>query len=220
MTTITGNSALDQLAATRTAANSRGTLDQNAFLKLMTTQLKTQDPFDPVDNTQMVAQMAQFSSVAGISEMNTSLKQISADIASSRIGDAASWIGRSALVEADVATPMAGGGYAGEIVLPENANSVTLSLVDESGALVHTEALGAQTAGTLAFAWDGRNEAGQTAATGPLRVIVSANGANGAMTPAVATWASIGGVQSPASGATKLVTPLGLLPPEAALRLS
>lgn len=55
-------------------------LDETAFLRLMTTQLKEQDPFDPVDNTQMVAQMAQFSSVAGISEMNTSLKDIADQI--------------------------------------------------------------------------------------------------------------------------------------------
>ena len=46
----------------------------------MTTQLKEQDPFNPVDNQAMVAQMAQFSSVAGISEMNTSLKSISEQI--------------------------------------------------------------------------------------------------------------------------------------------
>jgi flagellar basal-body rod modification protein FlgD len=55
-------------------------LDQNAFLRLMTTQLKEQDPFNPMDNTAMVAQMAQFSSVAGISEMNTSLKAIADQI--------------------------------------------------------------------------------------------------------------------------------------------
>lgn len=55
-------------------------LDQTAFLKLMTTQLQAQDPFNPMDNTQMVAQMAQFSSVAGISEMNTSLKTIADQI--------------------------------------------------------------------------------------------------------------------------------------------
>jgi flagellar basal-body rod modification protein FlgD len=56
-------------------------LDQTAFLRLMTTQLKQQDPFNPMDNTQMVAQMAQFSSVAGISEMNSSLRAISDQIA-------------------------------------------------------------------------------------------------------------------------------------------
>lgn len=56
-------------------------LDQTSFLRLMTTQLKEQDPFNPVDNTEMVAQMAQFSSVAGISEMNVSLKSIASQIA-------------------------------------------------------------------------------------------------------------------------------------------
>ncbi len=63
------------------ASGRNNTLDQNAFLRLMTTQLKSQDPFDPVDNQQMVAQMAQFSSVAGISEMNTSLRGIAEQLA-------------------------------------------------------------------------------------------------------------------------------------------
>ena len=57
------------------------TMGQTDFLRLMTTQLKEQDPFNPVDNQAMVAQMAQFSSVAGISEMNVSLKGIADQIA-------------------------------------------------------------------------------------------------------------------------------------------
>lgn len=52
-------------------------MDQSDFLRLMTAQLSQQDPFNPVDNQQMVAQMAQFSSLAGISETNTVLAQIS-----------------------------------------------------------------------------------------------------------------------------------------------
>jgi len=51
-------------------------MGQSDFLRLMTTQLKAQDPFNPVDNQAMVAQMAQFSSVAGIEEMNVALKSI------------------------------------------------------------------------------------------------------------------------------------------------
>jgi flagellar basal-body rod modification protein FlgD len=56
------------------------TLGQTDFLRLMTTQLKAQDPFDPADNSEMVAQMAQFSSSTGIAEMNTSLKAIAEKI--------------------------------------------------------------------------------------------------------------------------------------------
>ena len=52
-------------------------MGQADFLRLMTAQLSQQDPFNPVDNQQMVAQMAQFSSLAGISETNTTLQKIS-----------------------------------------------------------------------------------------------------------------------------------------------
>jgi len=219
MTTVTGNSAIDTLANTATTKKSSA-LDQEAFLKLMTTQLKTQDPFDPVDNTQMVAQMAQFSSVAGISEMNASLKGISETLAGSRLGDAASWIGRSALVSTDIASQLSDGSYAGEITLPESATGVTMNFVDTNGQVVHTEALGAQAAGTLAFQWDGKGSDGASAASGPLKILVSAENAKGSIAATTSAWTPIAGVQSPAGGsATKLVTPIGLISPEDAIRL-
>ena len=79
MTTInnTLNPALTGATGTSKAA---GAMDQTDFLRLMTTQLTTQDPFNPVDNTQMVAQMAQVSQVAGIAEMNKSLQTIAAGL--------------------------------------------------------------------------------------------------------------------------------------------
>jgi len=51
-------------------------LGQQDFFRLMTTQMQMQDPFNPVDNTEMLAQMAQFSQLAGVSEMGTTLKSI------------------------------------------------------------------------------------------------------------------------------------------------
>ncbi len=218
----TGNATLDTLANTaRTAAKGSSTLDQSSFLKLMTTQLKTQDPFDPVDNQQMIAQMAQFSSVAGISEMNASLKGIADDVKAARIGDASNWIGRSALVSSAIATPLAGGGYAGQITLSEDATSVTISLVDANGSAVHSEAVGATRAGGLDFTWDGKDAAGKIAADGPLKLVVSASTGTGFMEVATATWTRIAGVQSPAGGAdAKLVTGLGLVSPADALKLS
>ena len=56
-------------------------MGQSDFLRLMTAQLSQQDPFNPVDNQQMVAQMAQFSSLAGINDTNTVLAEISKQIA-------------------------------------------------------------------------------------------------------------------------------------------
>ena len=52
-------------------------MGQSDFLRLMTAQLSQQDPFNPVDNQQMVAQMAQFSSLAGVNDTNTALAKIS-----------------------------------------------------------------------------------------------------------------------------------------------
>ena len=206
---------------TPTTSTQPQTMGQAEFLRLMTTQLTTQDPFNPVDNTAMVAQMAQFSQVAGIAEMNRSLQTIAAGLGGNRLSDAASWIGHSMLVESDIATPLRDGSYAGEFTLEDPADQVTVSFVDANGAVVHTQDLGRRDEGAVAFSWDGKNEAGENAAGGPLRMVVTAtrNGQNSNIE--TATWTSIGGIQSPANGgASRLVTGLGLLTPDQAIRLA
>ena len=205
-------------AATTTAKSS--TLDQAAFLKLMTTQLKTQDPFDPVDNTQMVAQMAQFSSVAGISEMNTSLKAIATDIAGSRVGDAASWIGRSALVAVryrDAARRRqlcrrdhAAGRRDQRRRQPRRCQrrGRPRDRARRAGGRHGRLRVGRQGGGR-----QHRRRAARS------RCVVTAANADGRVTATTSTWTGISAVQSPAGGATKLVTPLGLIAPADAQRL-
>ncbi|MBV9882904.1 MAG: flagellar hook capping protein [Sphingomonadaceae bacterium] len=203
------------------AASAAGSLNQNDFLKLMTTQLTTQDPFNPVDNTQMVAQMAQFSQVAGIAQMNQSLQTIAASLGGSRLSDAASWIGHSMLVTSDIATPLRDGSYAGQFTLANPADQVNVNFVDANGAVVHSETLGAQQAGDISFAWDGKDANGATVADRPLRLVVTASRNGQTSNVATATWTAIGGIQSPSNGGeTKLVTGLGLLDPTAAIRLA
>jgi flagellar hook assembly protein FlgD len=73
--------ALNQAAKTSPTSRSQSDLGTTDFLRLMTEQLKQQDPFAPTDNAQMVAQMAQMASSSGISEMNATLKSIGAQIA-------------------------------------------------------------------------------------------------------------------------------------------
>lgn len=73
---IRSTTAVD-LARAPLASKTDGTqLGQGDFLRLMTAQLAQQDPFNPVDNQEMVAQMAQFSSLAGVSETNAKLSAI------------------------------------------------------------------------------------------------------------------------------------------------
>ena len=218
MTTIPDT--LGAKSPTQTATKPAGAMDQSDFLRLMTTQMTTQDPFNPVDNTQMVAQMAQFSQVAGIAEINASLKALVAGMGGNRITDAANWIGKSVLVAADAAAAQADGSYAGEIALPDGADSITVSLVDATGAVQHSQNFGAQKPGTLAFSWDGKNAAGEPV-PGPLKIVVNATLKGEEIAPATASWATVGGIQSPASGAdSKLLTGLGALSPEDALRLA
>jgi flagellar basal-body rod modification protein FlgD len=75
VTSVNNNSAMAQLNNKSTLKGQ--TLDQGDFLKLLTTQMTTQDPTDPVDNKEMVAQMAQFSSLQATTEMSETLKAIS-----------------------------------------------------------------------------------------------------------------------------------------------
>jgi flagellar basal-body rod modification protein FlgD len=226
-TSATDNSYLDSLrtttknAATATASTAgTGQIDQAGFLKLLTTQMTNQDPTAPMDTNTMVQQLAEMSTVSGITEMNTSLKSVATELTGNRIGDAASWIGKAALLPSSTAMPLSNGGYAGEIALPSAATSMNVDLVDSTGATVYSQTLTNQAAGTVNFSWDGTKSDGTTV-TGPLSVKVSATGANGAVSPTVATWSTITGVQSPAGGsAAELSTTLGTVAPTDVLSLS
>ncbi|HEX5536647.1 MAG TPA: flagellar hook capping FlgD N-terminal domain-containing protein [Sphingobium sp.] len=203
------------LAQKSTGLTQKG-MGQTDFLTLLTTQLKSQDPFNPLDNADLVAQMATISNTSGIAEMNQSLANIAQSLAGNRLGDAASWIGRSMLVTSNIAAPNAQGEYAGQITLPGPANGVSIDLIDGSGATVKTIDLGGSQGGDLSFYWDGRDNAGTYVGGQPLKVNV-----RGAAPTNVATWASVAAVQSPADGTqARLITPLGSFAPADAIKLT
>lgn len=218
MTTITGDYASTLQKQTQAVAgkNTQDSLDQTAFLKLMTTQLKFQDPFDPVDNQAMVAQMAQFSQVAGISEMNASLKAITSSFSSSRLSEAANFIGRSALQDGDTAYADANGRYAGEFTLNTPASNVSLEWLDSAGNVVHTQNLGKLEAGKVPFELLSEDEAGNPANIGPLKVRVA-----GAAASTLSTWLPVTAVESSSVGAdAMLVTPAGSISVGSARRIA
>lgn len=220
--TSTGNSYLDSLtASTSQAAKSNQTIDQSGFLKLLTTQLQTQDPTEPTDTNAMTQQMATFSQVAGIAEMNQSLKSMLTNLTASRFGDASGWIGRAALISGNVATQATNGAYAGQITLPDDAKDVTLSLVNSTGQTVYTKDLGAKSAGNVSWSWDGKDKDGNATSDGALQVVITGATTTGkALNPTNATWNEIQSVQSPATGTTKLITGLGSVDPADILQLS
>ena len=202
-----------------TRATGKGTLGQADFLKLMTTQLNAQDPLNPMDNQAMVTQLSQFSSTAGIAEINASLKAISAKLEGSRIGDAASWIGRDALVAGDFVNRATSGSYGGQVNLDSPADVVTIDFLDSNGLIVGSQTNTSVGAGPVMFKWDGTGD--NAAALGQLRVRVAARNADGGTVPTTTSvWTPVTAVQSPAGGsAARLVTPNGLIAPEAVIRL-
>lgn len=95
--TATDAAGLAVYNATANVGTGKATMGQADFLRLLTTQMQTQDPFEPVNNSEMVSQMATITNSSGIAEMNQNLSSIKEQLTGSRIGDAASWIGRSML---------------------------------------------------------------------------------------------------------------------------
>jgi flagellar basal-body rod modification protein FlgD len=214
--TVTDSSGLSVYNPNANVGTGKSEMGQQDFLRLLTTQMQTQDPFAPVDNAQMVSQMATITNSSGIAEMNANLASIKDQLTGTRLGDAASWIGKSMLVESNIAAPDANGLYAGQITLPAATDGASIDLVDASGNVVKSIDLGSQPKGDVSFYWDGKNDAGETVASSTLQVKV-----NGATPTQVATWATVAAVQSPADGSSsKLITALGSYSPSDALSLS
>ena len=102
----------------------KNTLGQEDFLKLMTTQLQNQDPFAPMDNGDFIAQMAQFSTVTGITEINSNLTNLGSKLEPNRVATAAQFLGHSVLVPGQVISPDDKGEIHGVVYLPSYSNDV------------------------------------------------------------------------------------------------
>ncbi len=213
--TLAGLGLSNQANAAAQAATSnvsQTTLGQADFLKLMTAQLQNQDPFAPVDNTQMVAQMAQFSSLAGITEMSTTLKAIAEKLGASSTSDAVAYIGKTVLIEGNVAYGRTSGGISGGIELGGDATDVKVSIQSPDGQVLKTIALGPQAAGSLSYDWDGRTDAGTDAGAGPFSVTVTAMSGGAPVAARSLVWAPVQSV-STTTGSTILTLPgLGEVP--------
>ena len=220
----TFDSTLAGLGIPRTGATSavdtsklgERSLDQSDFLALMTAQLKNQDPFSPVDNTQMVAQMAQFSSVAGIAQMNTTLSSLAAKLGVTSSSDALAYVGKTVLTEGSVAYGRASGGIAGAVEIDDDASDVQVQISDATGKTLKTIDLGQQAAGTVTYDWDGKDADGADAGAGPFAVAVAATSGNAAVVARSLVWAPVESVSMPSGGSPTLqVTGIGPVDPAA-----
>ena len=149
------NTILDKLGIQKPAKETGASdkLGQADFLKLMTTQLQNQDPFAPMENAEFIAQMAQFSTVTGITEISESLKGMSDQLSEFRIATAANMLGHSVLVPGSTAYPDNDGSISGAIDIPAASANTNIVYRSETGEILHTQELGAQSAGLVGFNW-------------------------------------------------------------------
>ena len=150
------NAILDKLGVNKqeeTTTKRRDQLGQADFLKLMTTQLQNQDPFAPMDNADFIAQMAQFSTVTGITDMGETLKGMSDQLQEFRIATASNLLGHSVLVPGNLARPDENGEIHGVVDLPSSASTSNIRFTNAQGEILHQVDMGAQPRGLVGFSW-------------------------------------------------------------------
>ena len=141
-------------------------LGKDAFLRLMITQLNNQDPLSPQDNSEFVAQLAQFSTVEGIGNLNNSFSSFASNMSSSQALQASSLVGRNVQVKTNVAGFNGTNSVKGFVDLPAATGQVDVSVFSPSGDLVKVIPMGTLAAGDHTFSWNGLDENGAAVPAG------------------------------------------------------
>jgi|SRR5690606_10158353 flagellar basal-body rod modification protein FlgD len=149
------SSVTDNLSISKRTEAKKNTneLGQAAFLELMITQMNNQNPLSPQDNTEFVAQLAQFSSVEGLERLNKSFNSFMSNNAL----QASSLVGRSVNVESEKSTLVKGGIVAGSVDLAYATQNLKINIYDDKGSLVQNIPIGEAPRGEMVFRWDGQN---------------------------------------------------------------
>jgi flagellar basal-body rod modification protein FlgD len=171
-------------------------MGQNQFLTLFTTQLKNQNPLDPMKNEAFVAQLAQFSQLEATTAMKTSLDNMVSSMQSDRMLSGSALIGRKVGVPDGPAALLSGQPVSASADLPTGADGVKFEVYNDKGQLVRSHILGAQSAGPMSLSWDGLDDNGQAMADGNYRFKVTANSNGTLSTPTVNTLSTVRSVSS------------------------
>lgn len=161
-TAADASSVYNQLkgGAGSTASKMQEASDQ--FLKLLVTQMQSQDPLNPMDNAQVTSQMAQINTVSGLGTVNESIKAMSAQLLQMQAMQGASLVGNSVVVPGNSVDVSTGRGV-GHFELAGAADTVKVEVLSSAGRVVDTLDMGAETSGRHTFNWtppEGLTDAG------------------------------------------------------------
>jgi flagellar basal-body rod modification protein FlgD len=175
-------SAINATTTSGTSTNptsKNNTLNQADFLNIFVTQLKYQDPLQPMDNSQMASQMAQFSMVQSLNNMTESMKNMESSQAAVNNLQAASLVGKKVEVKGNALTLSQGTASEGSYQL-DKPGKATIKIMDDKGSLVRVIESGVTDTQKQKFVWDGKNQQGATLPDGQYSFQVSAVDAQGA----------------------------------------
>ncbi len=144
------------------------------FLELMVTELTHQDPFKPMENSELATQISQFATVSGIDELNSSFSDLSGNLLSDQALQAANLVGHDVLAPIGTGYLPTGGSVEGMVGLYSPASNVTVRITNSAGALVREISLGTQPKGEIAFSWDGMTNDGTYAPPGQYQISADA----------------------------------------------
>lgn len=147
-----------------------GELGQDEFMQLMLAQVRNQDPFQPMENGEFIAQMAQFATVDGIQKMQASISDLNTSMAGNQALTASTLVGRSVLAAGGDFALAADGGVGGAITADATATHITMNVYDAAGALVTRREIAPSPGGVTRFAFDGLGDAGVRLAPGAYRI--------------------------------------------------
>ena len=152
-------SSLGLAGSAASSAKKEESLGQADFLRLMTEQLQHQDPLKPMENSAFLGQLAQFSTVQGIQDLNSQVQGFSTALGNDQVLRGAALVGHQVLVPSSKLALGADGGVSGAVAAPA-AGNVTFTITDANGSTVHEFSVRADKAGEVAFAWDGSDALG------------------------------------------------------------
>lgn len=193
------DSVLASINGTGTSKSGASANTSDRFLKLLTTQLRNQDPLNPMDNAQMTSQLAQISTVDGLTKLNATLEKLVSGSQDAETLQAAALVGRSVLVDGKH-LQLASGQAIGGVSLSGDADAVKVEIKDANGLLVRTLNLGALDAGNVNFLWDGKNESGAQAVDGAYSMQVTATRGGEAVSATALELARVNSVSRGAAG--------------------
>lgn len=165
------------------AAPPKQTLGQDQFMNLLIAQLKNQDPLKPVDNSQLMAQLAQFSQLQETQQMAQSLNTFIAQQHTANATNLVTLLGKHVTTNGSTFALTSGTPTPVSYTLAANASTTTVQILNASGVPVTTWTGTNQSAGPQNLQWDGKDSSGNTLPTGAYSFAVTAKGANGAVVP-------------------------------------